>query len=162
MSRSDARAPARTPRRARSSCVRRAGGAPPARSLSAMRGRLLVRDSLDWTFVGSDGRPGDRLDHRPRALGVGDPLFVEVVRAGGYPARVFARVDLARVAPMDELEQVVLRLHVPARIADQSLRQLRVLDTVVLLAALAERAPVEADDRRVPEVRVDAVEAGCI
>src|SRR6185437_13863029 len=154
MSRSDARAPARTPRRARSSCGRRAGGAPPARSLSAMRGRLLVRDSLDWTFVGSDGRPG--------ALGVGDPLFVEVVRAGGYPARVFARVDLARVAPMDELEQVVLRLHVPARIADQSLRQLRVLDTVVLLAALAERAPVEADDRRVPEVRVDAVEAGCI
>ena len=34
-----------------------------------------------------------------------------------------------------------------------------VLDAVFFLAAFAERAAVEADDRRMTEVRVDAVEA---
>ena len=37
--------------------------------------------------------------------------------------------------------------------------QLGVLDTVILFAAFAESAAVEADDRRVAEVRIDTVEA---
>src|SRR3546814_15682163 len=35
----------------------------------------------------------------------------------------------------------------------------RVLDAVIRLAALAQRAPVEADDRGVAEIGIDAVEA---
>ena len=63
---------------------------------------------------------------------------------------------------MQQLVEVVLRLAGAARVADQGLRELRVLDAVLLLAAFAQRAAVEADDRGVAEVGIDAVEAGGI
>ena len=53
-----------------------------------------------------------------------------------------------------------VRLTVAARIADQALRQSRVLDAVFLLAGLVQRAAVEADDRGVTETGIDVVEAG--
>jgi hypothetical protein len=76
------------------------------------------------------------------------------------PLVAFARVDLAGVAAVQQLEQVVLRLAVLAEVADQALGQRGVLDAHVLLAAFAQRAAVEADDGRVAEVAVHAVEAG--
>src|SRR3546814_4273447 len=54
---------------------------------SAMRRRLLVRDPFHRAFVGTDGRASQRLDHLPRALGIGDPFGVEVVRAGRHAGR---------------------------------------------------------------------------
>jgi hypothetical protein len=61
-----------------------------------------------------------------------------------------------------ELEEVVLGLHVPARVAYERFRQRGILEAILLLAALPERAAIETDDRRVAEVGVDAVETGGI
>jgi hypothetical protein len=60
---------------------------------------------------------------------------------------------------MHQLEEMVFRLAGAARVADQLFESCGVLDAVFLLAAFAERAAVEADDRRVAEIGVDAVEA---
>src|ERR1700733_1702362 len=130
------------------------------RTRSAMRRRFLVRDAFDRALVGSDGRPGQRLDHGARAFRIGDPLLVEVVWTDRFTADVLAGIDLAGVAAVHQLEQMVLRLHVAPRIADQRLRELGVLNAHVLFAALAQCPAVEADDRRVAEVRINAVEAG--
>ena len=124
--------------------------------------RRLIRNAVDRAFVGPDRRPGHRLDHFARAFGIVDPFLVEVVGAGRDALRAFAGIDHAGIAAMQQLEEMVLRLAVAARIADQALRQSRVLDAVFLLAGLAQRAAVEADDRGVAEVGIDAVEAGGI
>ncbi len=87
-------------------------------------------------------------------------FVVELVRACRDAAVAFAGIDHSGVAAVHQLEEMVFRLAVLARIADQHLRQLGVLDAVFLLAAFAERAAVEADDRRMAEIGVDAVEAG--
>src|SRR5579883_6905 len=131
----------------------------PAWSGSAMRRRLLIRDAFDRAFLGADGRARQGLDHGARALGIGDPLLVEVIRADRFAAHILAGVDLAGVAAMHQLEEVILRLHVAPRIADQRLRELRILDAHILFAAFAERAAVEADDGGMAEIGVDAVEA---
>src|SRR5260370_26104337 len=68
-------------------------------------------------------------------------------------------IDAGSYAPMDQVVEMVLRLAGAAGVADQILRQLRILDAVFLLAGLAERAAVEADDRGVTEIGIDAVEA---
>src|SRR5262249_13867248 len=47
-------------------------------------------------------------------------------------------------------------------IPDQTLGHRRVLHAVFLLAALTERSAVEADDGRVTEVGIDAIEAGSV
>jgi hypothetical protein len=44
------------------------------------------------------------------AVGIADPLRVEVVGAGGHALVTFTRVDLARVAAMEQLEQMVLAM----------------------------------------------------
>src|SRR6266566_3212548 len=127
--------------------------------ISAMRD-LLCRDALDRTFLGAHGGSRERLHHFPGAFRIGDPLRIELVGTGRDAAIAVARVDHAGVAAMDQLEEMVLRLAGRARVADQRLGELGVLDAVILLAAFAERAAVEADDGGMTEVGVDAVEAG--
>src|SRR5689334_8239220 len=123
---------------------------------SVIRPGHLVRDAVDRALVGADRRTGHRLDHFARALGIVDPFLVEVIRTGRDAFRAFAGVDHAGIAAMQQLEEVVLRLAVAACVADQALRQPCVLDAVLLLAGLAQRAAVEADDRRVTEIGIDA------
>src|SRR5437899_4515754 len=122
--------------------------------------RALIRDALDRAFGGPRGRTGHRLDHVPRAFRIGDPVLVEIIGAGRDAARALAGIDHPGVAAMDQLVEMVLRLAVAARIADQMFRQLGILDAVILLAALAERAAVETDDRGMTEIGIDGVEAG--
>src|SRR5882757_98972 len=120
--------------------------AHPTIAVSVIRSRLLVRDAVDRTFLGTRSRPGHRLDHFPRPFGIVDPLLVEIVGTGRDAARAFAGIDHAGVAAMHQLIEMVLRLPGPARIADQALRELRILDAVFLLAGLAQRTAVKADD----------------
>ena len=77
-----------------------------------------VGDAVDRALLGAHGAAGDRLDHLARAFGVVDPLRVEVVGAGGHALVALAGVDLAGVAAVQQLEQVVLRLAVAAEVAD--------------------------------------------
>jgi hypothetical protein len=51
---------------------------------------------------------------------------------------------------------------VAAGVADQRHRQRSVLDAHLLFTALAQRTAIEADDGRVAEIGIDAVEAGGI
>src|SRR3954451_11192107 len=120
----------------------------------------IIRNAVDRAFSRPRSRAGHCLDHVSRALGIGDPILVEIIGTGRDAARTLAGIDHAGVAAVDQLVEMVLRLTVAARIPDQMLRELGVLDSIVLLAALAERAAVEADDRGVTEVRIDAVETG--
>src|SRR6266700_3846867 len=122
--------------------------------------RGLIRDAVDRAFSGARGRAGHRFDHVPRAFGIGDPVLVEIIRASRNAARAFAGIDHAGIAAVNKLVEMVLRLTGTARVTDQVLRQLRVLDAVLFLPALTERAAVEADDRGVTEVGIDAVKAG--
>jgi len=69
----------------------------------------------------------------------------------------FAALVHAGVAAVEQLEEVVLALVLAPRGADPRDGELGVVHLVGALAALAERAPVVADDRRVPEVAVHAV-----
>ena len=126
---------------------------------SVIRPSHLVRNAVDRTLVGADRRPRHCLDHFARAFGIVDPFLVEVIGAGRDAFRAFAGVDHAGIAAMQQLEEMVLGLTVAARIADQALRQSCVLDAVFFFAGLAQRAAVEADDRGVTEVRIDAIEA---
>ncbi len=121
---------------------------------------LLRRNALDRTFLGSYRGPCNGLDHFAGAIGICDPLLVKVVRTYGFTTNVFTRVDLAGIAAVYEFEEMIFRLHVVARVADQRLGECGVLDAVILLAALAERAAIEPDDRGMTEIGVDAVEAG--
>src|ERR1700675_4015059 len=120
---------------------------PPYDCASIIRPGLLVRDAVDRAFLGTRSRTGHGLDHFPRPFGIVDPLLVEIVRTGRDAARAFAGIDHAGVAAMHQLVEMVLRLAGAARIANQALRELRVLDAVFLLAGLAQGAAVEADDR---------------
>src|SRR6202171_5626441 len=124
--------------------------------------RLLIRDAVDRTFFSPRGRAGHRLDDFARAFRIGYPLGVEIVGAGRDATRAFAGIDHAGIAAMDQFIEMVLRLAVAAEMADQALRQRRILDAVSLLAGLAQGAAVEADDRGVAEVGIDAVKAGRI
>src|SRR5690606_19651101 len=107
-------------------------------------------------------RTGQLLDVVARLLGVHHPGAVELERAVGHPAVAVTGVVDAGVPAVQQLEQVVLRLVVGARVANLRDRQLGVLDAHLLLAAFAEGTAVEADDRGMPEVAVDATEAGGI
>src|ERR1700748_1383300 len=119
---------------------------------------LLVWNALDRAFLGTYRGPRKGFDHFPRSFRIGDPFGVEFVRTGRDPAVTVARIDHAGVAAMDELEEMVLRLPGLARVADQCLGELGVLHAIILLATFAERAAVEADNRRVAEIGIDAVE----
>src|SRR5439155_24571080 len=107
----------------------------------AMRGGL-VRNSLDRAFVNTNRRSRERLHHLARAFGIGDPLAVEIVWACRHSAVALAGIDLAGIAAMHQLEEMVFRLSGPACIADQRLGDRRILDAVIVLAAFAERAAV--------------------
>src|ERR1700683_5808701 len=87
------------------------------RTRSAMRRLFLVRDAFDRPLVGSDGRPGERLDHGARAFRIGDPLLVEVVGTDRFAAHVLAGIDLAGVAAVHQLAQMVLSIHVATIVA---------------------------------------------
>src|SRR5882724_6495758 len=142
----------------------RAGARTPARSFercSAMSGHL-VRNSLDRAFLGPDGRSRHRFDHLTGTFRISDPVLVEFVRADGVTAGVLARVEHAGIATVHELEEVILRLHVASGVTYQRHRKLRILYAVLFLATFAKRAAIKADDRRVTEIRVDAVETRCI
>ena len=120
----------------------------------------LVGQPADRALRHTGSRAGQSLDILARLLGVGDPGAVELERTlRQAPVAIAGRLQAA-VAAVEDLEQVVLRLIVGARIADLRKRQLGVLDTHFLLAALTEGTTVEADDRRVAEVGIHAVEAG--
>src|SRR5437016_13645852 len=68
-------------------------------SSSAMRD-FLARDALDRAFLGTNGRSRKRLYHLPRALGIGDPLGIELVWTGRHAAIAVAGVDHAGIAAM--------------------------------------------------------------
>src|ERR1700691_5187232 len=57
---------------------------------------------------------------------------------------------------------MVFGLAILACIADQHFGELGVVDAVFFLAGLAERAAVKADDRRMTEIGIDAIETGGI
>src|SRR5258705_4704647 len=99
--------------------------------------RLLVRNTVDRTLVGADRRTGHRLDHLTGALGIGDPLGIEIVGAGRNALRAVTGVDHAGVAAMQQLEEVVLRLAIAAGVAGQKFWSRGVLYTALLLPGLA-------------------------
>ena len=135
------------------------GGREPSRdATSTMGDRQFVGNTLNWRLGSADGRSGNCFDAFARALRIGDPALIEVIGAGCHASCAFARIDHAGVAAMNQFEEVVLRLHVAPRISDQRLRQARILNSIVFLAAFAKRATVEADDRGVAKVGVDAIE----
>src|SRR6476469_2123238 len=110
--------------------------------LTRIRGTLILaheRDALDRTFLGSYALPRDRSNSITRSVRIFDPTAVEVVWAFRQAVTVLLRVDHAGVPPVKQLEEVVLRLPMRAKIADQELGEGRVLDAHLLLAALAER-----------------------
>ncbi len=128
-------------------------GPPPPASSQAVRSPPGGTGGTRWG-------PGDGLRVLARLPGVARPQPVEVERALRQARRALARRLGTGVAPVHELEQVVLQLVVGPRVPDRRHRELRVLDAIRLLAGLAQRAAVEPDDRGVPEVRVHAVEPG--
>src|SRR5579875_2915022 len=136
--------------------------AKSARRRSAMRGRLLVWNSLDWALLGANRRTGDRFNHRAGRFRIGHPLLIKVVGTHRLAARILTRIDPPRISPVQQLEEMVLRLHVAPRVANQRLGELRVLNAVLLLSAFAERPAVEADNGRVAEIRINPVKAGGI
>src|SRR5271163_4342901 len=100
----------------------------PSPPLRGGRGKLsspmlgaLVRDALDRTFLNAHGRAGERLHHFAGAFGIGDPFGIEIVRASRHAAVAFAGIDLAGVATVHQLEQMVLGLSGASGIADQRL-----------------------------------------
>src|SRR5258708_22664515 len=123
-----------------------------------MRGGL-VRNAIDRAFVDAHGGSREGFHHLARAFGIGNPLEIEVVRTRRDAAIAFAGIDHAGIAAVYQLEEMIFGLSGAAGVADQRLRDRGILDAVVLLAAFAQGAAVEADDRRVTEIRVDAVEA---
>src|SRR3984893_7113899 len=143
-----------------------AGCAPareaPARTSShrSAMSRDLVRNALDRSFLCSHGLAGEGFHHFPRTLGIGDPFVVELVRARRDAAVAFAGIDHSGIAAMHQLEEMVFGLSGPARVTDQHPGTLSVLDDDIFSTALAERAAIEADDRRVTEIGVDAIESG--
>src|SRR6516162_603784 len=126
--------------------------------MSAMGRGLLVWNAFDRALFGPDRRTRQSLHHSARAFRIGDPFLIEVVWTKGLASYVLSRINLARVSTMDKLEQVILRLHVATRVTDQRLGKLRILNTHVLFAAFTQGPAIEADDGRMAEVRIDAVE----
>src|SRR5476649_1021603 len=118
----------------------------------------LVRNALYRTFRRAGHGTGQRLDFLSRAFRIVHPFAVELERTSGHAKRAFARIDLARVTTVQQLVQMVVRLHVLAGIADQADRQFSIVDPHFLGAAFTERTAVKADDRRAAEVRIDTIE----
>src|SRR3984893_3019449 len=130
-----------------------AGCAPareaPARTSShrSAMGRDLVRNALDRSFLCSHGLAGEGFHHFARTLGIGNPFVVELVRARRDAAVAFAGVDHSSIAAVHQLEEMIFGLSGPARVADQHLRKLGVLNSVVFLATLPERADTKTAER---------------
>src|ERR1700730_4150596 len=80
--------------------------------------RALIGNALDRTFFSADRRTRQRLDRGAGPFGIRDPFFVEIVRADRFAAHILSRVDLAGVAAVEQLEEMVLGLHVAPGIAD--------------------------------------------
>src|SRR5690606_34897277 len=72
----------------------------------------VVGDALHRTLRSTHRGTGQRLDLLLRSEGVGDPLLVEVEGALRHALGAFVRVDLAGVAAVQQLEEVVLGLAV--------------------------------------------------
>src|SRR3979490_2329063 len=120
-------------------------------------GGHLVWNAFNGSFFGPDSLPREGFHHFAGAFGIGDPFVVELVRARRDATVAFAGIDHPGIAAMHQLEEMVFGLSVAPRVADQHLGKLRVLDSVVFLATLAEGAAVKADDRGMTEIGVDAV-----
>src|SRR6266567_4329652 len=118
------------------------------------------RQRSDRTARHADGIAGEGLDAVLCLGRVVHPFAVEVERALRDAVLAVARGMHPGVAAVQQFEQMVLRLVVCPCVPDRGDRQLRVLDAVFLLAGLAERAAVEPDERRMTEIRIDAVESG--
>src|SRR5260221_6747009 len=138
---------------------RKNAGAQASSPGSAMSGDL-VWNSLNRSFVGSDSGPGKGFHHFPRSFGIGDPFVVELIGTRCDAAVAFAGIDHSGITAVHQLGEMVFGLSVLACVADQHLRKLGVLYAVILLATLTKRAAIKADDRRVAEIGVDAIEAG--
>src|SRR5476649_342282 len=119
----------------------------------------LVRNALYRTFRRAGHGTGQRLHVLSCALRVVHPFAVELERTSGHAERAFTRIDLPRVTTVQQLVQVVVRLHVLAGIADQADRQFSIVDPHFLGTAFAERTAVKADDRRAAEVRINTIES---
>src|SRR5450830_900106 len=122
-----------------------------------------------WLFVGNTrhrtlrragGLARNRFDLGACRLRIVDPGLVEIEGTIGHAGRRFAGVDLAGVTAMQQLEQMVLRLPVAARVADRADRQFGILDAHLFGLAFAQGAAVEADNGRVAEIGIHAVKAG--
>ena len=92
----------------------------------------------------ADVLAGDLLGHGLCQQGRVHPRLVKVEGALGEALVAVPRGVHAGVASVEQLEHVVLRLVVGARVADAMHRELRVLQPVALGAALAQRAPCAA------------------
>src|SRR5579859_1401220 len=86
---------------------------------SAVSRFLLVGNAGNRRFVRADSGAGDRFHHLAGCVRIGDPFLVEVVGACGHTLVAFVGVDQAGVTAVQQLEQVVFRLHVLARVPDQ-------------------------------------------
>src|SRR5260370_41678810 len=140
---------------------RKNAGAQASSPGSAMSGDL-VWNSLKRSFVGSDSGPGKGFHQFPRSFRIGDPLVVELIGACRDAAVAFAGIDHSGITTVHQLEEMIFGLSVLACVADQHLRKLGVLNAVILFATLPKRAAIKADDRRVSEIGIDAVEAGAV
>src|SRR5450830_711111 len=123
---------------------------------------LLVRYARHRTLRRAGSLARDRFDLSTCSLRIVDPGLVEVERAIGNASGRFAGIDLAGIAAVQKFEEVVLRLPVAARITDGADRQLGILNAHFLGLAFAQRAPVEADNRRMAEIGIHAVKTGGI
>src|SRR6266700_3236967 len=122
----------------------------------------FVWNPLNRSFLRPYGLSRKGFHHFARSFGIGDPFRVELIRARRDAAVAFARIDHPGIAAMHQLEEMIFGLSGPACIADQHLRKLSVLNSVFFFAALTERATIKANDRRVAEIGVDAIESSCI
>src|ERR1700730_2999832 len=109
--------------------------------------RHLVWHSLDRRLIRAHGRSREGFHHFARTLGIGNPFVVELVRARRDAAVAFAGVDHSSIAAVHQLEEMIFGLSGPARVADQHLRKLGVLNSVVFLATLPERADTKTAER---------------
>ena len=104
---------------------------------------IVVVNGHVSAHVDEDGASGGVRQRRglhraARALRIVDPLAVELERTSRYAVDVLAGIDLARVAAVQQLIEMVLRLHVLAGIAQQADREFGVLNAHLLGPAFAQ------------------------
>src|SRR5207237_412433 len=79
---------------------------------------LLVGHTGDGAFRGADRLARHRLDLLAGFIRVADPVAVELIGTLGDSGALFAAVDGAGVAAVEQFEEMVLGLGVGAEVAD--------------------------------------------